>query len=104
MGDDVQTVPLAAYESLASRLTRIIKYLIAGWCLSMIAMGLVMVISFSYSEEVMTETVTNEVSQEADNNGNNTFAGGDYYDSQTDSEANGDANDDDQEAGSSVTE
>lgn len=81
MESDVTTVPLAAYESLATRMTRIIKYMIIGWALSMVAMGLVLVISFSYSEEVMTETVT----QEADDYGSNTFAGGDYYDSETDS-------------------
>ena len=79
--EDIQTVPLAAYESMSTRLCRIIRWIITGWALSMVAMGLVLVISLSYSEEVMTETVT----QEADNYGNNTFAGGDYFDSQTDS-------------------
>lgn len=82
--EDVQTVPLAAYESMTTRLCRIIRWLITGWALSMAAFGLVLVISFSYSEEVLTETT--EVSQEADNYGNNTFAGGDYFDSTTDSQ------------------
>lgn len=85
--DEVQTVPLAAYESMSSRLCRIIRWIVTGWALSMVAMGLVLVISLSYSEEVVTETMTNEVSQEADDYGSNTFAGGDYYDSQTDGTA-----------------
>lgn len=96
MGDDIQTVPLAAYESLSSRLCRIIKWLVMGWTLTAIALGLVLVISFSYSEEVMTETVT----QEADDYGSNTYAGGDYYDSTTD----GYEDDIDAEEGSGVPE
>lgn len=80
--EDVQMVPITAYESMSSRLCRIIKWLIMGWTLTAVALGLVLVISLSYSEEVMTETVT----QEADDYGYNTFAGGDYYDSASDSQ------------------
>lgn len=75
--EEIQTVPLAAYESLSSRMFRIIKYGAICWAISMIAMGLVIVISFSYTEEVVTETT--EVAQEADDYGSNTFSGGDYY-------------------------
>lgn len=84
--EDVQMVPLAAYESLSSRLCRIIKWIITGWAITAVALGLVVVISLSYSEEVMTETVT----QEADDYGYNTYAGGDYYGSTTDSYENDD--------------
>lgn len=90
--EEIQTVPLAAYESLSSRMFRIIKYGAICWAISMIAMGLVIVISFSYTEEVVTETVSNEVEQEADEYGNNTFAGGDYYDSATTSTPNSQEN------------
>lgn len=82
--ETIETVPLAAYESQASRFSRIIKWLIMGWAISVVALGLVLVISLSYSEEVVTETTTHEVAQEADNYGSNTYAGGDYYDSQAD--------------------
>lgn len=82
MNEDIAMVPFAAYESLAARFTRIIKCLIIGWACSVFALGLVLVISLSYTEEVVTETT--EVAQEADDYGSNTFAGGDYYDSQTD--------------------
>lgn len=81
---DVEKIPLAAYESLSTRLCRVIRWLIGGWAISVFALGLALVISMSYTEDVMTETT--EVAQEADNYGNNTFAGGDYYDSQTDGE------------------
>lgn len=82
--EDVQMVPLAAYESMSSRFCRIIRWMVIGWALTAVALGLVLVISFSYSDEVLTETM--EVAQEADNYGSNTFAGGDYYDSKTDGE------------------
>lgn len=87
--EDVQMVPITAYESMSSRLCRIIKWLIMGWALSVVALGLVLVISLSYSEEVMTETMTNEVEQEADDYGSNTFAGGDYYDGTSESTTDG---------------
>ena len=82
--EDVQTVPLTAYESMSSRLCRIIRWIITGWALSVVALGLVVVISLSYSDDVVTETV--EVAQEADDYGNNTYAGGDYYGSTADGE------------------
>lgn len=92
--DEVTTVPLAAYESLATRFSRIIKWLIFGWVLSVIALGLVLVISFSYSEEVITDTVT----QESESYGSNLYAGGDYYGD----EADGDADEDNAPTGDSV--
>ena len=82
--EEVQTVPLAAYESMSSRLCRIIRWVVTGWALSMVALGLVLVISLSYSEEVVTETT--EVAQEADDYGYNTFAGGDYYNGEANSQ------------------
>ena len=81
--EDVQMVPITAYESMSSRLCRIIRWIITGWAVTAVALGLVIVISLSYSEEVMTETVT----QEADDYGYNTYAGGDYYGSTADSYA-----------------
>lgn len=82
--EEVQMIPLTAYESMSSRLCRIIRWILTGWALSMVAMGLVVVLSLSYSDEMITETT--EVAQEADNYGNNTFNGGDYYDGETDSQ------------------
>ena len=84
--EEVQTIPLAAYESMSSRLCRIIRWILTGWALSVVAMGLVIVLTLSYSEEVVTETT--EVAQEADDYGNNTFAGGDYYGSETAGQTN----------------
>lgn len=74
-----EMVSLAAYESLSSRFTRIIKYMVLGWAASVIALGLVLVIAIGYSEEVVTETTTSEVMQDADNSGSNVYSGGDYY-------------------------
>lgn len=82
--EEIEKVSLAAYEAQASRFMRIIKYMVFGWMFSVIALGLVLVISLSYTEDVYTETTTAEVMQDADNYGHNVYAGGDYYDSKTD--------------------
>lgn len=76
MEDNVQTIPLAAYESQGTSFRRIIKWLIMGWAISMVAMGLVLVISLSYTEEVMTET-TETITQDSGDNGSNHYIGGD---------------------------
>lgn len=68
-----ETVPLTMYESHVARFTRAIRYMAIGWAMSVIAMGLVLVISLSYTEEVVTETVT----QESTEYGSNHYIGGD---------------------------
>lgn len=88
--EQVEMVSLAAYESQGSRFIRIIRWLIMGWVISMVAWGLAFVICTSYAEEVVTETT--EASQDADNYGSNAFTYGDYYDGY----ANGQDNDDNQ--------
>lgn len=72
--EDVQMVSLAAYESQGTSFRRIIKWLIMGWAISMVAMGLVLVISMSYTEEVMT---TETITQDSGDNGSNHYIGGD---------------------------
>lgn len=79
MSEELETIPLAAYEAQASRFTRIIKYLIFGWVVSVVALGLVLVISLSYSDEVITETTSSEISQDSGDNGSNNYYDGDYY-------------------------
>lgn len=89
METNVEMVSLAAYESQGSRFMRIIKWLVMGWALSIVAMGLAFVICTSYAEEVVSETVTTEVEQAADNEGSNYFANGDLTNgSQTDGQSN----------------
>lgn len=72
---EVQMVPITAYESLSTRLFRVIKWLIMGWAISVIALGLVLVMSLSYTEEVVTETAT--VTQDSGDYGDNHYIGGD---------------------------
>lgn len=78
--EEVQMVPFAAYESLSSRFGRIIKWLVMGWAISVVALGLVIVMSLSYTEqaveEVVTET-TETVTQDSGDGGNNHYIGGD---------------------------
>lgn len=73
---EVQMVPITAYESLSTRLFRVIKWLIMGWAISVIALGLALVISMSYTEEVMTET-TETITQDSGDGGANHYIGGD---------------------------
>lgn len=77
--EQVEMVSLAAYESQGSRFIRIIRWLIMGWVISMVAWGLAFVICTSYAEEVVTETTetTAEVIQDASDSGSNVYAGGD---------------------------
>lgn len=106
--ENVEMVSLAAYESQNTSFRRIIKWLIMGWAISMVAMGLVLVISLSYTEEVVTETTetTAEVIQDASDNGSNVYAGGDVNGGYADSTPNGNEDDDntDNEEGSSLTD
>lgn len=75
MNDELQVVPLAAFESQSSRYARIIKWIVTGWAVSVALMTALCVISISYTEEAVTETIT----QDADDYGNNLYTGGDYY-------------------------
>lgn len=106
--ENVEMVSLAAYESQGSRFIRIIRWLILGWTLSMVAWGLAFVICTSYAEEVVTETTetTAEVIQDASDNGSNVYAGGDVNGGYADSTPDGNEDDDntDYEEGSGLTD
>lgn len=78
----IETITLAAHESACERLARIIRWLVAGWALSMLIMGLAVMMLATYEEEVVTEST---VTQESDDYGTNLYAGGDM----TYGEANG---------------
>lgn len=77
MNDELQVVPLAAFESQSSRYARIIKLLVIGWAVSVALLVALCVVSISYTEEAVTTTET--VTQDADDYGNNLYTGGDYY-------------------------
>lgn len=102
--ENVEMVSLAAYESQGSRFMRIIRWLVLGWMLSMVAWGLAFVICTSYAEEVVTETETYEQFAHADNQGNAIIGDGDNSIGDSTYNANGNGNEDDQETGSSVTD
>lgn len=75
---EVQMVPITAYESLSTRLFRVIKWLIMGWAISVIALGLVIVMSLSYTEQTVEEVTTTEtVTQDGGDGGSNHYIGGD---------------------------
>lgn len=93
MSDPIQTVPLAAFEAQGERNTRIIAHMAIGWCISVIVLAIVLLFAISVDYETVEEVVTTEtstdVAQHADNNGSNYFAGGDMSNGDTDSEADG---------------
>lgn len=90
--NNIEMVPLAAFEAQAERNVRTVKYMSLGWVISVILLTFALMVSMSYTEETMEEivTTTTEVDQAADNYGSNYFANGDMTNgSEADSEANG---------------
>lgn len=75
----LQTVPMASFESQASRHNRVVIWLIVAWMVSVIVLGFALICSMSVSQETTDEftTTTTEVDQAADNAGSNYFANGD---------------------------
>lgn len=104
MQDEIQSVPLAAFESQGERHTRQIMYMALGWAASVIALCMLCVISISYTEEVVTETETTTETQtlervaQADNQGNAIVGDGDISigdsNSTTNNNKDNDQNDD----------
>lgn len=92
----VETVPFAAYEAQAERNVRTIKYMVLGWVITVISLCLVLLLSMSYSDEVVetTETQTLERVAQADNQANAIVGDGDIQignsENNTDSNENND--------------
>ena len=79
MENEVQTVPLAAYESQAQRDHMTMRYIIIGWCISVVVMAFIGLVMFSYEEQTITETTTETIERvaEADHQGNAVVGDGD---------------------------
>lgn len=89
--ENIEMVPLAAFEAQAERNVRTVKYMSLGWVISVVLLTFALIVSFSYTEETVEEVVTTEVEQAADNNGSNYFANGDLTNgSETDGQSNAD--------------
>lgn len=89
--EEVQTVPLAAYEAQAERTVRMVKYMSVGWVATVLALIFVILCVIFYSE-VETEavedieTVTSTVTQDTGEAGGvNAYAGGDFNGNATNS-------------------
>lgn len=67
--DNIEMVPLAAFEAQAERNVRTVKYMSLGWVISVVLLTFALIVSFSYTEEVVTETETYERVATADNMG-----------------------------------
>lgn len=78
----IETITLAAHESACERLARIVRWLVAGWALSMLIMGLAVMMLATYEEEI----TTSEITQDSDDYGTNIYAGGDMAYGYADSE------------------
>lgn len=77
--EEVQTVPLAAYEAQAERTVRMVKYMSVGWVATVLALIFVILCVVFYSE-VETEAVeeTETITQDSGSGGINAYAGGDF--------------------------
>lgn len=86
--EEIQTVPLAAYEAQAERTVRIVKYVVAGWVVTALAL-IYVILSIVFYAEVETEaveTVTSTVTQDTGEAGGvNAYAGGDFNSNATNS-------------------
>lgn len=77
MTNEVEMVPLAAHEAQCERFAKIIRYMIVGWTITAVTLAFMLLISFSYEEEVVTETETIQRIAEADHLGNAIVGDGD---------------------------
>lgn len=77
--EEIQMVPLAAYEAQAERCVRTVKYMSAGWVVTVLALIFVM-LSIIFYAEVETEAVetTETITQDSGDGGINAYAGGDF--------------------------
>lgn len=79
--EDIQMVPLTAYEAQAERSVRMVKYISAGWVVTALALIFV-ILSIIFYSEVETdaeESVTSMVTQDTGEAGGvNAYAGGDF--------------------------
>lgn len=74
--DEVQVVPLAAYEAQAERVVRTVKYMGAGWVVSVLALIMVILAMVAYSAEEAVE----EIQTITQDGGLYAYAGGDFND------------------------
>ena len=90
------SIPYYAHEGMMARMERTIKRL---WVLCIILIALLAITNGAwiwyenqFEEVVTTSEITQDVTQESDENGSNTFVGGDMY-GETKSETNSQNND-----------
>lgn len=97
--EEVQTVPLAAYEAQAERTVRMVKYMSVGWVATVLALIFVILCVIFYSEvetEAVEEVQESYVTQDTGEAGGvNAYAGGDFNGNATSSNTNNYTNDQD---------
>lgn len=73
---DVQMIPLAAHETAMARESRVIRWLIACWMVSVVVLGAI-IYSYATAEwDYTTETTTTETTTTTDENTANSGDGG----------------------------
>lgn len=77
MSSDIQQVPMACFEAEQARTSHIIYCLIVGWMVSVVVLGFALIGAIAYEEETVSEVITTDVNQQADNDGATYFANGD---------------------------
>lgn len=88
--EEIERVPLAAYEAESERNHKTLRYLGLGWAVSIIVLASifagVICMMISYDEEVVTEEITttttetdSDIAQNIGDGGSNVYTNGDYY-------------------------
>ena len=81
--NDLQQIPLAAFEAAQARHSHLIYMLIMGWLVSVIVLGIALIGSISYTSDEISEVTSMDVNQDADNYGSAYFANGDLINGST---------------------
>lgn len=76
-GNGIERVSMATFEAHVERSSKLIRWMIVGWAVSVVVLGFVIMTVASYTEE--TTTTTSEIAQDSQDNGSDIYAGGDYY-------------------------
>lgn len=80
---EVQTVPLVVYESAMAREHRLMRWIVVGWAVTALVLGVIIFCYANAEYEVTTETTTTEtttdasVSQDSGDSGYNVYSSGD---------------------------
>ena len=72
---EIERVSMATFEAQAERSSKLIRWMILGWAVSVVMLGFVIMTMASYEDTI----TTSEITQDSEDYGRNVYAGGGYY-------------------------